>query len=361
MRILEFQIRPLALELKTPLLTARAEYRVREGAVIELTDGRARGWGEAMPLVPFGTEDVGESLRILAGVAAAIVGENLPEEPRGIDALLDTEPALTSAPAARHAVESALLDVIARRRGMPLRALLTKQPRDEVAVGTVVAAAEPEAVAVEAKAAVASGFQTLKLKLARSAIDVDVRRLAAARAAVGPEIRIRGDVNGGWSESEAGDNLRRVGAVGLELCEQPVPVGAVARMRSLRGAVPCRIAADESVRSAADAATLLEPTPAVDLLVLKPMVLGGLWRSLEIARRAAARGVGTYVSSSLDGVVARGAAAQLAAALPGGEWASGLGVGGLFRDEPERHPVTPRRGRIALDPTPGLGFDGGVP
>jgi o-succinylbenzoate synthase len=361
MKILEFQIRPLALELKAPLLTARAEYRVREGAVIELSDGRARGWGEAMPLVPFGTEPVGECLRILAGVAAAIVGEKLPEEPQGIDALLDTEPALSSAPSARHAVESALLDVIARRRGVSLRAILAKKPRDEVPVATLVAATHPEAVGLEAKAAVAAGFETLKLKLGRSPIDVDLRRLTAARAAVGGGIRIRADVNGGWTEQEAGENLNRLGAVGLELVEQPVPVGAVARMRALRGSVPCRIAADESVGSAEDAATLLDPTPAADVLVLKPMVLGGLWRAMQIARRAAARGVGTYVSSSLDGVVARGAAAQLAAALPGEEWASGLGVGALFRDEPEGHPVTPRRGRIALDGAPGLGFDGSAP
>jgi o-succinylbenzoate synthase len=358
MRILHFQIRRLALELKRPLVTARAEYRLREGAVIELCDGRARGWGEAMPLVSFGTESVGECLRILAGVAAAIVGEKLPHEPRGIDALLDTQPALASAPAARHAVECALLDLIARRRQVPLRALLTSHPRDEVAVGTLVAAAEPQDVALEAKAAVAAGFRTLKLKLARSPIKSDLRRLEAVRAAVGREIRIRADANGGWSEREAVTNLALLSGVGLEVCEQPLPAGAVSRMRALRGAVPCRIAADESLGSAADAAALLDPTPAVDVLVLKPMVLGGLWRSMELARRADARGVGSYVSSSLDGVVARGAAAQLAAALPGDEWASGLAVGALFRNEPHQHRVTPREGRIALDASPGLGFDG---
>jgi L-alanine-DL-glutamate epimerase-like enolase superfamily enzyme len=98
----------------------------------------------------------------------------------------------------------------------------------------------------------------------------------------------------------------------------------------------------------------------VDLLVLKPMVLGGLWRSLEIARRAHARGVGSYVSSSLDGVVARGAAAQLAAVLPSADWASGLAVGRLFRGEPARHPIAPRNGWIQLSGAPGLGFDGGA-
>lgn len=358
MRVLEFQIRRLSLELKTPLRTARAVYTLREGAVIELSDGRVRGWGETMPLVSFGTESVDESLRILARAAAAIVGEKLPEEPRGIDALLDTEPALASAPAARHGVECALLDLIARRRQVPLRELLSSEPRDAVAVGTLVGAADPEDVAREAAAAVAAGFRTLKIKLARSPIDLDRRRLEAARAAVGPEIRIRGDANGGWADHEAAENLRRLAGVGLELCEQPLPAGSIDRMRALRGAVPCPIAADESLGSRRDAAALLEPSPAVDVLALKPMVLGGLWRAMEIALRAEARGVGSYVSSSLDGLVARGAAAQLAAALPDGDWASGLGVGALFRHEPEQHPVAPKSGLIVLDDSPGLGFDG---
>jgi o-succinylbenzoate synthase len=361
MRILEFHIGSLSLELKAPLRTARTEYRVRQGAVIELTDGRERGWGEAMPLPSFGTESLDECLRILAEAASAIVGEVLPEEPRDIDALLATQRALTAAPAARHAVESALLDLAARRRRVPLRSLLSPAARDSVSVATLVASMDPDAVREQAKAAALAGFRTLKLKVAAAPVEVDLRRLESARAGAGPGVRIRIDANGGWNEREALGNLRRLAGVGLEVCEQPLPVGAVAAMRELRGTVPCAIAADESVGSAADAQRLLEPSPAVDVLVLKPMVVGGLWRSLEIARRAAARGVGSYVSSSLDGVVARGAAAQLAAALPSADWASGLAVGGLFRQEPRHHPMEPRNGRIALSGAPGLGFVGSAP
>ncbi len=100
---------------------------------------------------------------------------------------------------------------------------------------------------------------------------------------------------------------------------------------------------------------LLDNTPTVGILVLKPMVLGGLLPTLALAREAARKGLDAYVTSSLDGVVARAGAAHLGAALPSGRYASGLGVGHLFRNEPESHPFRPVRGRIRLPRTPGQG------
>ncbi|MGZ3461664.1 MAG: enolase C-terminal domain-like protein, partial [Archangium sp.] len=101
-------------------------------------------------------------------------------------------------------------------------------------------------------------------------------------------------------------------------------------------------------------ALLNHPRP-VGVLVLKPMVLGGLLPTLSLAREAARKGIDAYVTSSLDGVIARAGAAHLAAALPSGKYASGLGVGHLFKEEPENHPFRPVRGRIQLPREPGLG------
>ena len=51
----------------------------------------------------------------------------------------------------------------------------------------------------------------------------DAGRLAAVRAAVGPEFGIRIDANGAWgTPEEALANLRALAPVGLELCEEPV-------------------------------------------------------------------------------------------------------------------------------------------
>ncbi len=96
----------------------------------------------------------------------------------------------------------------------------------------------------------------------------------------------------------------------------------------------------------------------VGVFVLKPMVLGGLLPALALAKRGAMMGVESYVTSSLDGVVARAGAAHLAAALPSGKFASGLAVGSLFTNEPASHPFAPVRGRIRVPEVPGLGVKG---
>jgi L-alanine-DL-glutamate epimerase-like enolase superfamily enzyme len=144
--------------------------------------------------------------------------------------------------------------------------------------------------------------------------------------------------------------LRRLARLSVELCEQPSL--EVDSLRRLRGATPVAIAADESVpRSDGE---LLD---AVDALVLKPMVLGGLLPALTWARRARAHGLRALVTTSLDGTLGRLGAAQLAAALlaDGPMPDAGLATGHLLENDVCEDPAPPARGRIALPESPGLG------
>jgi L-Ala-D/L-Glu epimerase len=127
----------------------------------------------------------------------------------------------------------------------------------------------------------------------------------------------------------------------------------VASLRRLRGATPVAIAADESVpRSNGE---LLD---AVDAVVLKPMVLGGLLPALGWARRARAGGLRVLITTSLDGAVARLAAGHLAAALlaAGPMPDAGLATGRLLDEDVCEDPAPPLGGRIVLPRTPGLGL-----
>lgn len=353
------QLQRLTLTFKTPLRTGAGEFRVREGARIAARADEHTGVGEAMPLTSFGTENLDRAIDALVRASEALGERELPEEPFAIDALLDDVEELKDAPAARHAVEVALLDLAARRSGVPLRRLLADDARDRIIVNALLSAEAPDALAAEAKQAVEQGFRVLKIKVAARDIDEDLRRLSAVRAAVGPKVQIRIDANGAWTEVDAPAHLRTLCAVGIELCEQPVPARAVGALRGLRGAVPCQIVADEACASWSAAQRVLgsDAGSAADALVIRPMVLGGLVRSLRLARLAHERGVGAYVASSLDGIVARAAAAQVAAAMPLGDWAHGLATGALFVEE-RADAYAPRDGAIALPDSPGLGLTG---
>ena len=115
--------------------------------------------------------------------------------------------------------------------------------------------------------------------------------------------------------SEAGVALETIAPLRIELIEQPVRTSAVRALGRLRRMRPMRIAADEAVADPLTVARVFE-ADAVDLLVLKPMRLGGLRASIEVAHRAAERGMASFVTTTFDSSIGTAAALHLAAALP---------------------------------------------
>ena len=333
---------PIRLRLRAPLFTAHGELRERDGFLVRLDEGR----GEATALPWFGTEDAAACARALADAAAALAKLRAPE---GLEEVA-LPPWLDATPAARHAIELALLDGLSLRASVPLRRLLHPRAGNQVPVSALLASREPAALAREARTAGAEGFGTVKLKVAHAPLEDDLARAAVVRDAAGPDVRLRVDANGGWTEASALNALRRLAHLDVELCEQPS--ADLLSLRRLRGATPVAIAADESVpRSNGE---LLD---AVDAVVLKPMVLGGLLPALEWARLARARGLRAIVTTSLDGTLGRLGAAQLAAALlaDGPMPDAGLATARLLENDVCEDPAPPAHGRIELPETPGLG------
>ncbi len=354
MASLSVGLAPLRLVLRTPLSTAAGSHRRRDGLLVRIRAGRHVGWGEAMPLPGFGTETLPEAAAALQDASRWLEPFALPDGTAAIGRMLDGQ-ALRGRPAARHAVESALLDLLGQDAGLPVSRLLAPGAAASVAVNALLPAEEPAALVAQAHAAVQDGYRHVKIKVGVGAVDRDVARVHALREALGAEIALRVDANGAWGGA-AEANLRALAAANLELCEQPVAAADTDGLRRIRGQRICPIAADESAARPDAARDLLGPRPAVDLVVIRPMVLGGLLPALALARAAHARGVGCYVASSLDGVVARASATQLAAALPGTPRACGLAVGALFEGcEPDAY--RPVRGRIPLPERPGLGLE----
>lgn len=364
------RIERISLRMHAPLLTAGGSLPTREGARVWLTaeDGTV-GQGEAMPLERFGTGTLAQTLEALQSLSLSPLG--IPDRPEQLETLLAP---LDGLPAARHALELAALDLQARREGLSISRLLAtipetsddsgggsaprglQAPASSIPVNALLSAEAPDALVAQGRAAVGEGAKTLKVKVAYGPLAQDVERLRALRDAVGPEVRLRLDANGGWTRAEAARALLGLHeACAPELVEQPVAPSDAEGMLTLRREKICRIGADESLAPPARAAALIEAGIA-DAVILKPMVLGGLLPALRLGHLARARGLHVIVTSSLDGVIARAGAAHLAAVIGEPEWAHGLWVGPLFVDEP-RHPYAPVRGTITLPSEPGLGID----
>lgn len=167
------------------------------------------------------------------------------------------------------------------------------------------------------------GLHTVKIKVAEAgqSLSDDAARVGAVRHLL-PDAKIRVDANGGWDVGQAVSALRMLSVFGLEYAEQPVAtIPELAAVRAaLRGSV--LIAADESVRKAADPLAVAR-AGAADLLVIKAAPLGGVRRALEIVAEA---GLPAVVSSALDTSVGIATGLALAAALPELPYACGLGT-----------------------------------
>jgi len=212
--------------------------------------------------------------------------------------------------------------------------------RDRIPVNCTVPAVEPG----QARAIVLGphGCRTAKVKVAEGgqSLDADVARVEAVRDALGPGGRLRIDANGGWSVGEAVRAIGVLAAFDLEYVEQPV--ASVEDLALVRRRVDVPIAADESIRRAADPARVRQ-LGAADIAVLKVQPLGGVRACLRLAEDL---GMPVVVSSALESSVGIAAGVALAAALPDLSYACGLATTSMFASDVVTESVRPFDGGL---------------
>jgi o-succinylbenzoate synthase len=315
----------------------------RTGYILALTDAEGRtGYGDAAPWPRFGVETVGATGLALRGAMRRLLGLHAGDMPRAIERLRILAP-VAATPAARHAIDLALHDLIAQREGMPVSRLLGGDGAlPEVPANAVIPRTGPDRTAALGRAAVARGAGTIKVKVGCAPVEEDAARLSALRDAVGTDVRIRVDANQDWTEDEAIRALRAMAPLGLEYAEQPVPADPIESMARVRRQTGVPLAADEAVLDLASARRLLDEK-AADILVLKPQVLGGLHTARAVAEMARERGARVVVTTMLESVVGRTGALHFAASLGPNPHAHGVAAGEL----------------LARDLAPGPSFEGG--
>ena len=336
---------PFSLPLSSPLATASGTLSERKGVLVTYDHRGETGVGEATPL-PGWTEPLADCKQALDGAAKA-------EGDGGHSGAL-LELATDSVPAARHGFSTALLDADARADGVALYQWFDDSRRcQSVPVNATVGDSDPERTADAVARAVDTGFDCCKLKVGARSVSDDVARLRAVRDRVGDEIALRADANGAWTRTQARDAFDAFADHGVEYVEQPLAADDLAGHAQLRGG-PVGVALDEAlIDTRAD--TVLS-ADAADVLVLKPMVLGGPGNAHTLALRARDRGVEPIITTTIDGVVARLAALHVAAAVPD-IGACGLATGDRLARDLGPDPTTLSDGRLTVPQSDGLGID----
>jgi o-succinylbenzoate synthase len=329
LKITTASITPFCTRLARPLSTAQGRIESREGFVLTLeSDSGERGIGEASPAYWLGGEQIGETRRALESIVRCA-----DRDPNGLRRLIDENssgaPPLT--PAATCALDTALIDLSARMRGVPMASVLGAESIGPVAVSALLVGGTPEELTQEARIAAGQGHTCFKLKVGARAIAADAKNVASLRMAIGKDFSIRLDANRAWTLGEARAALRAFQPYGIEFLEEPLRSPQPGELRRLSDATGVALALDESLSGAAALSAFIAHDRA-DYLVLKAARLGGPTRCVEIARLAASAGIKVVVTDSIESAVGMSTAVHLASALSRRGTAVGAGGARFFAD-----------------------------
>jgi L-alanine-DL-glutamate epimerase-like enolase superfamily enzyme len=246
------------------------------------------------------------------------------------------------------AVDTALWDLRCKRAGEPLWRLAggahERLPVYDTEGGWL--HLPTEALVANAVAARAAGLGGAKFKVGKPSIGQDTERLAAVRAAVGPDFEIMVDANQSLTGAQAIRRARTYEPLDIAWFEEPLPADDLAGHVRLARATSVPIAVGESIYAPQRFAEYLAAGAAAIVQVDVARV-GGITPWLKVAHTAEAFNVAVAPHFLMELHV------SLAAAVPNGAYVEHipqLGAithGGLVIDD----------GHVRPPDTPGLGID----
>ncbi|HEV7314612.1 dipeptide epimerase [Sphingopyxis sp.] len=252
--------------------------------LVTLSDGEHAGRGEASG-VYYLSDDVPAMVAAIESVRGAV------------EAGITREALQTLLPAggARNAIDCALWELDARRRGVPVWELAGLAEPRPLRTTFTLGADDPEVMAEGARGYAQA--RALKLKLTGD-LDLDIARVQAVRAAR-PECWIGVDANQGFAIGDLDALVAALVAADVKLLEQPLARGREADLDGYQCPIP--IAADESALTLADVEGLVGRFDVVNIKLDK---CGGLTEGLAIAKRARELGLGVMVGNMVGSSLA---------------------------------------------------------
>jgi len=336
-----------SVPLETPLETASGTITERSGWLVRARADDRCGVGEATPL-PGWTESHERCQQALRAALERL--DRAGTDDGALRAAIDD----IESPAARHGCSLALADLRARQAGDPLyRWLGAEGTVDAVPVNATVGDCGVDETVDRVLAAVEAGFDCVKLKIGVRDPDADAARLRAVREAVGDAVELRVDVNGAWDRPTAADACAWLAEVDVSYVEQPLAAADLDGHAALRER-GVEVALDESLATVGVEDVLA--ADAADVLVCKPMALGGIDRTLAVARRAREQDAKSVVTTTIDAAVARVGARHLGAALQPA-LPFGLATGDRLADDLVAASDPVHDGSVSISQTPGHGLE----
>ena len=359
MKITQIECIPVRVPInpKRAIKSGRGYHTVSPFLMVKVyTDEGVYGLGEVSCTAGWSGEDQFTAARMIDGyLAPALIGE----DPTHIERLTTLmRKTIANNPFTKSAIEMALWDILGKVANLPVYRLLGGPVREYVTTKYSVSGLPPAQAAEIAAWAVEQGFRTMKVKVGINP-DEDVARVAAVRQAIGPDVRLGVDANGGWSPRVAIQTIPRLYEYKIFFAEQPVPDLDIAWLADVRSQVNIPVMADESVYSLQDALAIVR-AGAADILSVYVGKGGGIGPARKMAAVAEAAGLVCTIGSNLEMGVASAAMIHLGmatTAIAAEDFPCDILGPFFYEDDLLVEPLPIEAGRARPNDKPGLGVE----
>jgi D-galactarolactone cycloisomerase len=351
-------------ELEEPFQSSFSQFDARTHCLVEIVcDDGTTGWGECLG-------PARANAAVVQDMSRLVVGRD-PLEIEGIWLTLYSQyrdqgqKGLTVT--ALSGIDVALWDIAGKHFGIPVHVLMGGAFRRQVpayATGGFrrLSGDRPSTIADEVAGYAEQGFSAAKIKIGYGATE-DLKTIAAAREALGPDKRLMIDANHGYDVVEAIAVGRAAAAHGIDWFEEPVVPEDLAGYRDVRRGQPIPVAGGETWYTRWTMRDAIA-TRSVDILQPDVCGVGGLSEARKVADMASAFGI-RLVPHVWGTAVAIAAALQFLAILPPSPprheplepWLEFDQTPNPFRQAIVKTPILHDRGIVRVPDGPGLGIE----
>jgi len=343
MKITSFDIYQYTLALKKPLYVRGTKVDTsRQGFLIHLKSESSEGIGESAPLPGLSTETLKDVEKELQSLRKALVHQSLPEHLEKLNGQFASWMGETKlSPSVQFGIETAVLNLMANSRHIPLYRLLTHSFHEHIRVQGLLHGSKTE-ILNQAKELVTEGFHELKLKVGEN-LKEDIEKVKALSVLIQKTALLHLDANQAWTLNDAIHFSNEVGLVTIDYIEEPFKNIQDIPEFFMKTTIP--VALDESLLK-----TTIEdirPLDGVETLNLKPTPLGGIEKAHQIMEKANRLAITTLISSSYESGVGILTLANLSGCTPRDRCA-GLDTLKYFQEDILKEPIKIEHGKIDI-------------
>jgi len=292
------ELRIVRLGLVRPFATALGTITERESLLVRIDGHDLTGWGECAAFTTpwYSPETTATAWQVIREFLVPALGS-------GQTTVHDLQRAcarIRGHSMAKAAVENALLDLVARRDGVPLHRLLgATGPRPTLAGISLGLRPAIDDLLADVADAVKRRYHRVKLKIRRGQ-DVEVVR--EVRRAF-PDLALTVDANRAYTAADTA-TLAALDEFALLMIEQPLGEDDFAGHARLQAHLRTAICLDESIRSRGDIETAAE-LASCRVIAIKQGRLGGLLQARQVHDLCGARGLSIWCGGMLETGIGR--------------------------------------------------------